>query len=108
LPPLEHDDPLALTPAARVVRSCFWAAQYWEVLVRYKVKNTAALHLALGGLPDRMRVDADPGIGVSARTVGDLRKATIWPENLAITTPLDGHHAVVVSKVSTKRATPKP
>jgi hypothetical protein len=76
--------------------------------VRYKVKNTAALHLALGDLPDRMRVDADPGVGVSARTVGDLRKATIWPENLAITTPLDRHHAVMVSKVSAKRATPKP
>jgi hypothetical protein len=52
--------------------------------VRYKVKNTAALHLALGSLPDRMRVDADSGIGVSARTVGDLRKATIWLENLAL------------------------
>jgi hypothetical protein len=42
--------------------------------MRYKVRNTAALHLALGDLPDRMRVDADPGVGVSARTVGDLRK----------------------------------
>jgi len=76
--------------------------------MRYKVKNTAALHLALGGLPDRMPVDADPGIGVSAKTVGELRKATTWPENLAVTTPLDHHHAVTVSKVSAKRATPKP
>jgi hypothetical protein len=78
--------------------------------MRYKLKNTAALHLALGGLPDRMRVHADPGIGVSARTVGELRKATTWPENLAITTPLDRHptSTVMVSKVGTKRATPKP
>jgi len=78
--------------------------------MRYKLKNTAALHLALGGLPDRMRVDADPTTGVSARTVGDLRKAKVWPENLAITTPLDRHptSAVMVSKVGTKRATPKP
>ena len=75
--------------------------------MRYKPKNTAALHLALGGLPDRMQVDADDGTGVSARTVGELRKATTWPENLAITTPLDRHHAVIVSKVGTKRATPK-
>ena len=30
-----------------------------------------------------MRVKVDPGIGVSAKTVGDLRKVTAWPENLA-------------------------
>ncbi len=79
-----------------------------EVLMRYKPKNVAALHLALGELPDRMRVDADPGTGVSARTVSELRKATTWPENLAITTPLDRHptSAVIVSKVGTKRTTP--
>ena len=81
-----------------------------EVLMRYKPKNVAALHLALGGLPDRMRVDADPGASVSARTVGELRKATAWPENLAVTTPLDRHptSAVIVSKVGTKRTTLKP
>ena len=42
--------------------------------MRYKPKNVAALHLALGGLPDRMRVNADQSTGVSARTVGELRK----------------------------------
>ena len=78
--------------------------------MRYKPKSIDALHLALGSLPDRMRVTADPATGVSARTVGELRKATTWPENLAITTPLDRHpeSAVTVSKVSTKRFTPKP
>jgi hypothetical protein len=78
--------------------------------MRYKPKNAAALDLALGGLPDRMRVSADPATGVSAKTVGELRKASGWPENLAITTPLDRlpTSAVTVSKVSTKRATPKP
>ena len=82
----------------------------WEVLMRYKPKNVAALHLALGGLPDRMGVNADQSTGVSARTVGELRKATTWPENLAITTPLDRHpeSVVTVSKVVAKRATPKP
>jgi hypothetical protein len=64
--------------------------------MRYKPKNVAALHLALGGLPDRMRVKADQSTGVSARTVGELRKATTWAENLAITTPLDGHPESVV------------
>ena len=78
--------------------------------MRYKPKNIAALNLALGGLPDRMRVRADPGTGVSAKTVGELRKATTWPEHLAVTTPLDrlSTSAVMVSKVSAKRATPKP
>jgi hypothetical protein len=78
--------------------------------MRYKPKNVAALHLALGGLPDRMGVHADQSTRVSARTVGELRKATSWPENLAITTPLDRHpeSVVMVSKVVVKRATPKP
>jgi hypothetical protein len=53
--------------------------------MRYKPKNVAALHVALGGLPDKMHVEADPGLGVSAKTVGDLRKIMAWPENLAIT-----------------------
>jgi hypothetical protein len=52
--------------------------------MRYKPKNVAALHVALGGLPDKMHVEADPGLGVSAKTVGDLRKIMAWPENLAI------------------------
>jgi hypothetical protein len=38
-----------------------------------------------------MRVEIDPEIGVSAKTVGELRKLTAWPENLAITTPPERH-----------------
>jgi hypothetical protein len=79
--------------------------------MRYKVKNIAALDLALGGLPDQMRVNVDPEIGVSARTVGELRKTTTWPENLAIITPLDRRpeSAVMVSRASgPKRVSPKP
>jgi hypothetical protein len=55
--------------------------------MRYKPKSIAALQLALGGLPAQMRVEVDSGIEVSAKAVGDLRKVTVWPENLAITTP---------------------
>ena len=50
---------------------------------------SAALHIVLGGYPDRTRVAIDPGLSVSAKTVGELRKVTVWPENLAITTPPD-------------------
>jgi hypothetical protein len=44
--------------------------------MHYKAKNVAALKTLLGGWPDRTRVECDPGLGVSAKTVGDLRKVT--------------------------------
>ena len=55
--------------------------------MHYKPKSIGALHIALGGLPGHMRLEVEPGIAVSAKTVGELRKATSWPENLVITTP---------------------
>jgi hypothetical protein len=78
--------------------------------MRYKPKSTAALHIALGGLPDKMRVEADKNLGVSAHTVGELRKVTAWPENLVITTPQARDEGVVtVSKASVAtRTSPKP
>ena len=78
--------------------------------MRYKPKSIAALQIALGGLPDKMRVEVDRSIGVSAKTVGQLRKVTAWPDNLVITTPHgdDPEGAVKVSKVSiATRVTPK-
>jgi hypothetical protein len=77
---------------------------------RYKCKSIAALALALGGLPAKMRVEADVGTGVSAKTVGDLRNVTTWSENLVITTPQERHaeSTVKVSKVSlATRVSPK-
>ena len=79
--------------------------------MRYKPKSIAALHLALGGLPDQMRVEVDPEIGVSAKTVGELRKLTTWPGDLAITTPRERHpeSTVKVSKANVaSRTSPKP
>jgi hypothetical protein len=79
--------------------------------MRYKPKSISALHIALGGLPDKMRVEVDPDIGVSAKTVGKLRKVTAWPENLVITTPQERHpeSAVKVSRASVAtRVSPKP
>ena len=55
--------------------------------MRYKPKNVAALQVALGGLPDAMHVEADRDIGVSAKTVGELRRVAAWPDNLVIATP---------------------
>ena len=79
--------------------------------MRYKAKSIAALQLALGNLPDKMRVEVEPDIEVSAKTGGELRKVTARPENLAITTPPDGdpESRVRVSKVSAAtRVSPKP
>jgi hypothetical protein len=70
--------------------------------MKYKPKSIAAFHIALGGLPDKMRVQADPDTRVSAKTVGQLRKVKEWPENLAVAVPqerLPGS-VVVVSKAS--------
>jgi hypothetical protein len=57
--------------------------------VKYKPKSVAALHIALGSLPDKMRVQVDPDIRVSAKTVGELRKVTAWPDNLVIATAFE-------------------
>lgn len=78
--------------------------------MRYKAKSVAALQMLLNDLPDRMRVDVDTGIGVSAKTVGELRKVTAWPENLAITIPMEhGPEDIIkVSKASVAtRTSPK-
>jgi hypothetical protein len=79
--------------------------------MRYKPKSNAALTVALGGLPEQMRVEADPDIGVSATTVGQLRQITVWPDNLVITTPqvVYAESVVRVTKVShATRFSPKP
>jgi hypothetical protein len=78
--------------------------------MRYKLKSINALQLALGGLPDRMWVEVDSGIEISAKTVRELRKVTVWPENLAISTPQHRYSesAVRVSKVNVAtRTSPK-
>jgi hypothetical protein len=79
--------------------------------MQYKLKSSAAIHVALGGLPERMRVEVDPAVQLSAKTVGELRQIAEWPENLVITTPQEPHaeSVVKVGKASAgKRVSPKP
>ena len=81
-----------------------------EAQMKYKPKSVAALQIALGGLPDKMRVLADPGIRMSAKTVGELRKVTAWPENLAIAVPqerLPGSVVTVSKATVATRYSPK-
>jgi hypothetical protein len=70
--------------------------------MRYKPKSIAALHVALGGLPEKMRVEVEADIGASPKTVGELRRMAAWPENLAITIPQerDSDSAVKVGKAN--------
>lgn len=78
--------------------------------MRYKAKSVAALQTLLGGWPDKTRVEVDADIGVSAKTVGELRKITAWPENLAVTTPPERYpeSIIKVSKASVStRFSPK-
>ncbi len=78
--------------------------------MQYKPKSLTALQVALGGLPDGMHVEKDRDIDLSAKTVGELRKVTAWPENLVITTPQERHSesAIRVSKAThATRVTPK-
>jgi hypothetical protein len=81
-----------------------------EVVMRYKPKNIAALQIVLAGLPDKMRVEVDPDVGMSAKTVGELRNATAWPEGFVVATPQEpvAGSTVRVSKASfATRTSPK-
>ena len=87
------------------------SARNEEAFMRYKVKNIASLQTLLDGWPDRMQVQVDPDVGVSAKTVGELREVTAWPTSLAITTPPDRspEGTIKVSKASKPtRVSPKP
>jgi hypothetical protein len=79
--------------------------------MHYKPKSVAALQIALGGLPERMRVEPEPDTHLSAKTVGQLRKLDTWPDNLVLTVPEQYQAAgcVKVGKANTKgRTSPKP
>jgi hypothetical protein len=58
-----------------------------------------------------MRVEVDRDFGISAKTAGELRKVTAWPENLVITTPQECYpeSVIKVTKASgATRVSPKP
>ena len=79
--------------------------------MRYKPKCISALQIALGGLPERMRVEADADTPLTAKTVGQLRKLDTWPENLVLTVPEQylAANCVRIGKANVKgRVSPKP
>src|SRR5258706_14919617 len=96
----------AITPPERGARGAGWVWLPSELIerasvlhksrngrsqMRYKPRSVAALQIALGGFPAAMRVEIDKNISVSAKTVGELRKVTAWPEKLAVYKPANIH-----------------
>jgi hypothetical protein len=76
----------------------------------YKPKNIAALQIALGRLPSKMRVEIEPNVDLRANSVADLRHLQSWPENLALSVPqvLLADAAVKVSSIHHRsRTSPK-
>jgi hypothetical protein len=76
----------------------------------YKPKNVAAMQIALGSLPGKMRVEVEPEIKVSAKCVDELRGLQTWPDNLAVMVPqaLSADSTVRVSSVHhASRTSPK-
>ncbi len=71
----------------------------------FKPKSIAALDIALAGLPNQARVEVDPDIAVSARTVGELRKLAAWPENVAVHVPQVRHPDMVIHVSRANHAT---
>lgn len=67
-----------------------------DELFRNVPANLPELHLALAGLPNDMKVKADPETGVFEKTVDELRARTIWQRGLALTTPRKLHPKSVV------------
>ena len=70
LPAQTRDDSASHGELAFVVgRTSPMSAAAWCAMVGTTVltrQSISALHIALGGLPGKMRVEADPDIGVSA------------------------------------------
>lgn len=67
-----------------------------EQLFRNVPASIDELRLALAGLPNDMKVKADPETGVLENTVDALRARTTWPPGLVITTPRKLHLKSVV------------
>src|SRR5215467_2852588 len=74
----------------------------WNTGWTTKITKEGDRYIKAASLPGHMRIEVEPGIAVSAKTVGELRKATSWPENLVITTPQEcyAESVVKVSKLS--------
>ena len=69
--------------------------------MRYVPRNLGDLHSALNRrLPDEMPVEASEETGISAKSVGELRRLSSWPPGLVVETPHDPIRPESIVKIS--------
>ena len=69
--------------------------------MRFAPNNLGDLHTILHRhLPDEMPVEASTETGISAKSVGELRRLSSWPSRLLVETPRDPGHPESIVKIS--------
>jgi hypothetical protein len=69
--------------------------------MRYVPRSLGDLHSVLNRrLPDEMPVDASEETGISAKSVGELRRLSSWPGGLVVETPSDPSRPESIVKIS--------
>jgi hypothetical protein len=76
--------------------------------MQFVPRNPGDLHTVLNRLPDEMLVEAGVDTGVSATTVGELRRLLTWPKNLVVIVPAEPNHRESTVKISRGRLQPLP
>ncbi len=57
--------------------------------MRYSANTIEDMQKLLIGYRDNMRVEIEPGVALTAKTVADLRALKIWPDGLALNIHID-------------------
>ena len=57
--------------------------------MRYSANTIEEMHKFLVGYRDNMRVEIEPGVAITAKTVADLRALSTWPEGLVLNIHID-------------------
>jgi HAMP domain-containing protein len=99
IPKVEMADELCANKPARP----FWVTERVGgfALMRYVPRSVGDLHSVLNRrLSDEMPVEASEEIGISAKSVGELRRLSSWPRGLVVETPLDPSHRESTVKIS--------
>jgi hypothetical protein len=69
--------------------------------MRYLPRNLGDLHSVLNRrLSDEMSVEASEETGISAKSVGELRRLSSWPRGLVVETPRDPSRPESIVKIS--------
>ena len=67
--------------------------------MRYSANTIEEMHKLIFGYRDNMRVEIEPGVAITAKTVAELRALSTWPEGLALNIHIDLDPRLSVVKV---------